>query len=83
MINAYPNPFNPAAAIRFTLREASYVELTVFDLQGRGVVDLVDGWRAAGVHEVTFNGSNLASGVYVYRLRAGEFQASAKVVLMK
>jgi hypothetical protein len=57
--------------------------MKVYDMLGREVEVLVDGWRAAGVHEVTLDASGLASGVYVYRLNAGEFNAIGKMVLMK
>lgn len=80
---AYPNPFNPATTIAFDLPEASHVKLTIYDLQGRLVTELVNGQRSAGVHEVAFDGSNFASGVYIYRLQAGTFHASGKMVLMK
>jgi hypothetical protein len=79
----YPNPFNPGTVIRFGLPEAADVRLEVFDLAGRRVAVLTDGTRAAGWHTVTFNGSGLSSGVYVYRLRAGEFVQSRKLVLVK
>lgn len=80
---ARPDPFNPTTTIAYALPSAQEVRLTVFDLMGRQVAVLVDGWREAGSHEVTFDGSHLASGVYIYRLRAGEFEATGKMVLMK
>ncbi len=79
----YPNPFNPVTAISYQLSALSYVSLTVYDIQGREVAELVNCWRDAGVHEVTFDGSNLASGVYIYRMTAGSFEASGKMVLLK
>ncbi|RJP74806.1 MAG: T9SS C-terminal target domain-containing protein [Candidatus Zixiibacteriota bacterium] len=78
-----PNPFNPAATIRYTLPEASRVSLAVFDVSGRQVAQLVDGAREAGSHEVTFDGSNLASGVYLYRLQTGGQVFSGKMMLLK
>jgi len=78
-----PNPFNPETTIRYTLPEASRVRMEVYNFQGRKVATLANGWRSAGMHEVTFDGSKLASGVYFYRLQAGEFTASGKMVLMK
>ena len=78
-----PNPFNPTTVLRYELRDASFVNLSVFDVAGRQVAELVNGWKNAGSHEVTFDGSKLASGVYVYQLKAGEFTASGKMVLMK
>lgn len=79
----YPNPFNPSTTISFSLPEATRVELAVYDLSGRLVATLTNGWMQAGSHEVTFDGSNLASGVYVYKMMAGDFSASGKMVLMK
>lgn len=80
---AYPNPFNPATQISFSLPVDSKVMLTVYDVSGRQVAALVDGYRAAGVHDVTFDASNLASGIYVYIISAGDFTASGKMVLLK
>jgi hypothetical protein len=82
-IAANPNPFNPIATLRFSLPQAGKVNLAVFDVQGRLVTTLVEGWRAAGSYEVTFDGSNLTSGVYLYTLTAGQNQASGKMVLLK
>ena len=79
----HPNPFNPATVLGFELRAANRVSMRVYDTAGRLVASLVDGWREAGSHEVTFDGSRLASGVYVVRLDAGGQQASQKMVLMK
>ncbi|HEX7344300.1 MAG TPA: T9SS type A sorting domain-containing protein, partial [bacterium] len=79
----FPNPFNPTTTIRFELRDASFVRLGVYDISGRLVMELANGWREAGVQEVTFDGSKLASGIYVYRIAAGDFSASGKMMLMK
>ena len=78
-----PNPLNPTATISFALPQASQVKLLVYNVYGREVVTLVNGWREAGIHEALFNGSNLASGIYVYRLTAGATSATGKMVLMK
>ncbi|MBU1881993.1 T9SS type A sorting domain-containing protein, partial [bacterium] len=82
-INAHPNPFNPTTAISIQLSAGSEVNLSVYDISGRKVATLIDGFRNAGSHEVTFDGSQLASGIYLYRLTAGEFSAVGKMVLMK
>lgn len=84
----FPNPFNPTTAIRFALPEAGWVTLEVFDISGRQVGSvqgrpLRAGWMEAGVYEVTFDGSGLASGVYIYRLSAGGVSVTDKMVLMK
>jgi len=78
-----PNPFNPSTVASYELPVASHVSLRVYDTAGRLVTTLVDGWREAGAHEVTFDGSGLAAGMYVARLQAGEFTASQKMVLLK
>jgi hypothetical protein len=79
----YPNPFNNSTTIGFSLPDAAQVVLSVHDANGRHVSKLVDGWRDAGVHEVTFDGSGLVSGVYFYRIETGDFSAVRKMVLMK
>jgi len=83
LCDAHPNPFNPTTTISYDLPEATEVALTVYDVSGRQVALLVDGWSDEGVHEVTFNGSGLSTGVYIYRLRAGEFNTTGKMVLIK
>lgn len=80
---AHPNPFNPATTINFSLPEASNVNLTVYDVSGRRMKTLIDDYRDAGIHEVIFNGSNLPSGIYIYRLTAANYAATGKMVLMK
>jgi len=87
--NNYPNPFNPSTTIRYTLRENSRVVLEVYNIQGQMVRRLVEENQEAGEHTAVFNGENLASGVYIARLRAvsqtgGEvFTKSIKMILMK
>lgn len=82
-IQVDPNPFNPTTTISYQLPVAGFVSLKVYDLQGREVADLINGYRQAGSHEITFDGSNLTSGIYFYRLKAGDFNAIGKMVLMK
>jgi hypothetical protein len=79
----YPNPFNPSTTIKFELPKASHVNLSVFDVLGRQVSVLVNERRDAGVHEVKFDGSNLASGVYFYRLQAGDFVKTRQLMVLK
>lgn len=79
----YPNPFNPATTFTFALPEPSHVNLMIYNLRGQLVATLVDGLRDAGTHEVTFNASNLASGIYLYHLTAGNHDFSGKMVLVK
>ncbi|HDH58030.1 MAG TPA: T9SS type A sorting domain-containing protein, partial [Bacteroidetes bacterium] len=71
------------AVLSYKLQDASIVNLSVYDISGRKVAELVNGWRDAGVHKVTFDSSGLASGVYIYRIHAGDFSATGKMVLMK
>jgi hypothetical protein len=79
----YPNPFNPATRISYTLPRAVRVTLKVFNILGQEVATLVDELQSAGEHVTSFDGGRLASGVYLYRLQAGEFTSSHKMVLMK
>jgi len=79
----YPNPFNPSTTITFALPEASHVVLEVFNLIGQRVDTLIDAPRPAGSHRIVFEAGALPGGVYLYRLRAGDFTASRKLLLLK
>ncbi len=79
----YPNPFNPLTTIKYSLAKSEHVQLAVYDNLGRRVHMLVDGKQSAGLHEVSFDGRNLASGVYFYRLNAGSFVAEKRMLLLK
>jgi photosystem II stability/assembly factor-like uncharacterized protein len=79
----YPNPFNPSTTIRFELPKASDIRLSVYDILGREVIVLANERKAAGVHEVRLDGSGLASGMYLCRLRAGDFTATRRLLLLK
>lgn len=79
----YPNPFNPSTTIRYRLAEAAPVQLTVFDMNGRIVANLVHSTQSAGEYSVAFDASSLASGVYVYRLVAGSHVFTKKLTLIK
>lgn len=79
----YPNPFNPSTNIRFALPQASDVRLEVFNLLGQRVATLLNTPKPAGVHEVTFDASALASGMYVYRIHAGDFVQTRSLMLIK
>ena len=79
-----PNPFNPSTTIRFSLPFSSTVRLTVYDLQGQKVATLVQGEsREAGRYAVDFDGAGMASGIYLYRLKAGSFRQVKKMTLIK
>ena len=79
----YPNPFNPVTTIRFGLAMRMNVNLTIYDILGRRVAVLVNERREAGAYEVKFDGSKLASGMYLYRLQAGNFVQTRKLLLLK
>ncbi len=83
LLQNYPNPFNPSTQISFSLPEASNVTLVVFDALGRNVGTLVKGTMAAGQHNVNFDAANLSNGIYFYQLKAGEFSAVRKMMLLK
>jgi hypothetical protein len=83
LVQNYPNPFNPCTTIRYALPNASRVTLLVYDLLGRQVSGLVNGKMEAGIHDVTFDGSSLASGMYFYRLQTGDFVATKRLVLQR
>ena len=79
----YPNPFNPVTTIGYSLAARSGVSLIVYNTLGQNVATLVDEMQDPGTHDVRFDGSRLASGVYFYRLQAGSFVASKKSILLK
>jgi hypothetical protein len=79
----YPNPFNPSTTIRYTLSVSSYVTLVITDLLGRPVATLVNEPKRAGTYDVPVTNSQLASGVYFYTLRAGEYLMTRKLVMLK
>jgi hypothetical protein len=79
----FPNPFNPSTEIRFSLPRSSQVTLRVYDLLGREVATLVQGPLPAGMHEVTLDASSLPSGIYFYRLNAGNLAQIRKMMLLK
>lgn len=79
----YPNPFNPATTIRYALPQRSNVTLSVYNTLGQWVATLVDGSEEAGYHEVRFDAGGLASGIYFYRLMAGDYVATKKLVVLR
>ena len=79
----YPNPFNPSTIIRYGLPRNSPVKLEIFNSLGQRVAVLIEGMMEAGYHEVTFEGGRLASGVYLYRLQAGDFVQTRKLLLLR
>ena len=79
----YPNPFTPVTNIRFDLSARSNVTLKVYDVTGREVTTLVNEVKPAGSYTVSFDGSSLASGVYFYRIQAGDFVHTKRMMLVK
>ena len=79
----YPNPFNPVTTIRFDLAKATDVKLTIYDLSGRRVQELVNSSMNAGSYDLRFNAGHLSSGMYLYRLETPEFTATNKLLLLK
>ncbi len=83
LYQAYPNPFNSTAVIKYGLPEANQVNIQVFDVMGRLVTTLVDGKHAAGFHTIVFDGNHIASGLYFYSIKAGNFNKTMKFTLMR
>jgi hypothetical protein len=79
----YPNPFNPTTVIHYQLPVNSFVTLKIYDILGREVATLINGRQSAGYYNATFKATNLPSGVYFYRLQAGTYSATKKLLLLK
>lgn len=79
----YPNPFNPSTVINFEIPQASKVSLRVYDMLGKEVATLVDGYKEMGRYSVQFNAKDLPSGMYIYEIRANSFIRSGKMLLLK
>ncbi len=79
----FPNPFNPSTTIRYQIPQDGIVTLKIYDILGREVATLVNEEKVAGKYEVNFNASSLASGVYIYKIQAGSFINSKKMILLK
>jgi flagellar hook assembly protein FlgD len=84
----YPNPFNPETTIRFSVKEAGPVSVEIYNLKGQLVKRLVNEEKTAGEHSVVWNGTDnnnrpVSSGVYFYRMNAGKYSSSKKMIMMK
>ena len=79
----YPNPFNPSTTIKFSIPKDSYVELKIYDVSGKEVSSLISDPYKAGTYQVDFNASNFTSGVYFYKIVAGNFSMTKKMILIK
>ncbi|MCX6162470.1 MAG: T9SS type A sorting domain-containing protein, partial [Ignavibacteriae bacterium] len=79
----YPNPFNPVTKINFALPKSGLVTLKVYDVLGKEITTLVNEVKNVGAYTVDFNGSNLSSGVYFYKLSSGDFTSIKRMMLIK
>jgi photosystem II stability/assembly factor-like uncharacterized protein len=84
----YPNPFNPSTTFRYSIPQADNVKVTIYNVNGELVAEIVNQFQSAGTYEVNWNGKNslgqqLASGTYIYRVQAGDFVSSRKMILLK
>ena len=79
----YPNPFNPSTVIKYSLANSGFVSLKIFDALGKEVKNLIDDYKPAGNYSVEFNGNGLSSGIYFYRLTAGDYVSAKKMILLK
>ncbi len=79
----YPNPFNPSTNIQYAISSKQFVTLKVYDILGNELATLINEVKPAGTYEVTWNAVNLPSGVYFYQLKAGNFTATKKLLLLK
>ena len=79
----YPNPFNPSTKISFQIPQNEYTTLKVYDVLGNEVATLLNEEKPAGSYSVKFDGSNLSSGIYFYKLTAGSFVETKKMILLK
>ena len=79
----YPNPFNPITTICFDLPKSSFVTLKIFNILGKEITTLVNEKRSAGEYKMEWNSKGLPSGIYLYRLKTGDFIETRKLVLQK
>jgi len=79
----YPNPFNPSTTIRYSLPEAAFTSIKIYDVVGNEVAVAINEMKTAGTHQETFNAAGLSSGVYYYTIQAGSFKETRKMILMK
>ena len=83
LYNNYPNPFNPSTTIKYSVAENTFVSLKIYDVAGSEVGTVVNREQAAGEYEIDFNAESLTSGVYIYKIQAGDFVQTKKMILMK
>jgi hypothetical protein len=83
VVGNYPNPFNNSTVISLNLPEAGMVKIEIFDILGKQVNTLFDGYMNAGINEVTWNGANVSSGVYLYKVTSGDRTATRRMTMVK
>ena len=83
LLQNYPNPFNPITIIKYSVSKTSFVTIKVYDILGREIKTLVNSEKLWGDYEIKFDGSNLTSGIYIYRMHAGNFVETKKLLLLK
>ena len=83
LFNNYPNPFNPCTTIEFALAENSHVELSVYNMLGEKITELINCYKLSGKYSVIFNGADIPSGIYIYRLKTENVFLTKKMVLLK
>ena len=83
LYQSYPNPFNPKVTIKFDIAENSDVKLVIYDLLGREITTLVSDKLNSGIYQIEWNASNYTSGIYFYRLKAGDYSSAKKMILVK
>ena len=83
LMQNYPNPFNPSTQIKYSLPKNSFVTLKVYNILGQEVKTLFEGYQQRGIYIATFDGSGLASGIYLYRLTAENYIDTKKTILLK
>jgi hypothetical protein len=83
LYQCFPNPFNPTTQIKYQLANDCYVKIYIYNTLGEELYKLVDEFQKAGVYSFQFYGSHLASGIYIYKIHAGEFSDVKKMLLIK
>ena len=83
LLGNYPNPFNPVTNIRYDLQQDNFVTIRVYDVLGKEVVTLVNENKKAGKYLISFNGTGLSSGIYLYKIKAGEYEHTRRMTLLK
>jgi hypothetical protein len=83
MFQNYPNPFNPVTTIKYGIPQSVFVKISVYNILGQEVAILVNEYKEAGYYNVGFDGSNLASGIYIYKIFAINFTDTKKMLLLK